>query len=183
MGAGVDVWLGARAHPRSRREDDRREQDNGGVETQQRRNTSGDHEDERQQTLRASPRAARHDRAHRLKQPRAASTLSDQQQRRQETNRRRELPQSTACARQSERTDRHERRCQAHLVTGPVSFTAAERVRATLARRGVVYVAAVQSHDGRRLVLYVRRRLVPGRYTLTLTAGQRRITTRAITLR
>jgi sugar lactone lactonase YvrE len=82
-----------------------------------------------------------------------------------------------------DRADRRERRCQAHLIAGPVNFTTTEWLRATLIRRGVVYGAVVHSHDGRRLVLYVRRRLVPGRYTLTLTAGHRHITTRAITLR
>jgi virginiamycin B lyase len=82
----------------------------------------------------------------------------------------------------NDRTDRRERRCQAHLLTGPVSFTTTGRVRATLTRRGVVRAATIRSR-GRRLVLYVHRRLSPGRYTLILTDGRRRITIRPIIVR
>jgi hypothetical protein len=82
-----------------------------------------------------------------------------------------------------DRGERHERRCQAHLLTGPVNFTTTQRARATLTRRGVVYAATIHSHQRQRLVLYVRRRLAPGRYTLTLTAAHRRIAVRTIVLR
>jgi hypothetical protein len=81
-----------------------------------------------------------------------------------------------------DRGERRERRCQAHLLTGPVNFTTA-RARATLTRRGVAYAAAIHSRERQRLVLYVRRRLAPGRYTLTLTAAHRRIAVRTIVLR
>jgi sugar lactone lactonase YvrE len=82
-----------------------------------------------------------------------------------------------------DRGERHERRCQAHLLTGPVSFTTTERARATLTRHGVVYAATIHSHQRQRLVLYVRRRLAPGRYTLTLTAAHRRSAVRTIVVR
>jgi virginiamycin B lyase len=81
-----------------------------------------------------------------------------------------------------DRGERRERRCQAHLLTGPVNFTTTERPRATLTRRGVVYAATIHSRQRQRLVLYVRRRLAPGRYTLTLTAAHRQITVRTIVL-
>jgi hypothetical protein len=63
------------------------------------------------------------------------------------------------------------------------SFTTTERARATLTRRGVVYAATIHLHQRQRLVLYVRRRLAPGSYTLSLTAAHRRIAVRTIVLR
>ena len=73
-------------------------------------------------------------------------------------------------------------KCTTKLVSGPVKFTAANTsARATLSRRGVVYATgyAYASRRGvRRTVLLVARTLRPGRYTLTLTSGRGRHTTR-----
>jgi hypothetical protein len=62
------------------------------IETEHRCDRRGDHEHERQQPLRASPRAAGHHRADRIKQPLAPAAVGDQQHRREKTNRRPQNP-------------------------------------------------------------------------------------------
>ncbi len=66
------------------------------------------------------------------------------------------------------------KKCTTKLVSGPVKFTAAgSTVHATLARHGTVYATgtARSMHGRLNLRLLASRRLLPGRYTLTLVAG------------
>ena len=107
--AGVDVRLGARAHPRGRGEDDRREQHHGRVEAEQRRDHGGGGEDVGQQPARASPRAAGHDRRRRpSNSPSRRHPSASTQQRRQEADRRREVAQRVAGGRCADRAHGHQ---------------------------------------------------------------------------
>ena len=67
------------------------------------------------------------------------------------------------------------KKCTAKLVSGTVKFTTAT-ARATLSRGHMVYATgtAVRWHGAERLSLRIRRRLTPGRYTLTVTEGSAR---------
>jgi len=68
----------------------------------------------------------------------------------------------------------HKRRkrklCTTKLVSGPVRFTTAATVRATLTRANTVFAAGTARTVGGvlRVALARRRPLVPGRYVLTL---------------
>lgn len=67
--------------------------------------------------------------------------------------------------------------CTTKLVSGPVKFTTSGlAARATLSRHGVVFAAGIASGKHGRLSLRLTslRKLLPGRYTLTLISGSGR---------
>jgi len=59
------------------------------------------------------------------------------------------------------------RRCTTRLLSGTATFTTSGTARASLTRHGVLFATGTASHA--RVVLYARRRLPAGRYTLTLS--------------